>query len=921
MSEARLAAAAVSLWAKAEGTEGSRRVHPLLNHLVDVSACAELVWDRFLSRTTQRRFAECWNTSLDGARVYVALLAGLHDLGKAGPVFQGRLSDQRRLLADVGLCFPPGSLGVGANSRWPHGLITRVYLPDLLAGTFGDGVDILRSRRAYRLLADIVGGHHGFYPGAADVLDAQDGEAGGALLWSEVREFLFSRLVSELCDDRSVDLGQPLAQAEAIVLAAVTTVSDWVGSNTAFFGFTDPTLDTHSLLALSRARATAAFDSLAWYRWDPSPVLFAEQFAFTARPVQSAVEELTKECLGATLLIVEAPTGEGKTEAALHAATRLAAAGGQVGFYMGLPTQATSGQMLGRLIEFLDSSDSVDRQLQLLHGHAAFDERFEGLLAASPAGQQLVGGRGYGEDEDRPEHVPGKVLADGWFTYRNRGLLTPFGVGTVDQILLSVLPNRFFMLRLVGLTQKVVIVDEVHAYDIYMSDLLDRCLEWLAAVGTSVIVLSATLPTNRREELTASWRKGLGSDTGECLRASYPMVVKADSSGIRACPTEAARPRTVRINWCHPDGLIDLVCDAVDAGGCVALVCNTVAGAQKATQSLQHRLGLEQVTLVHARFPVRVRRSHEAMLESRFGRSSERPKRHVVVATQVIEQSLDVDFDAMFSDPAPVDLLLQRAGRLHRHVRCRPRSHGEPVLTVVNTGRTEQGTVDLGANDYIYERWVLLRTLHVLVGRDIVEVPGDVSGLVDYVYVDHDIPDGLSDADNRDWRDAKAAHDQQQAKDRDSATYRRIPPPGTGLLSLPKFTEGPLNEISDPLRLPSRLTLPSANVVPVFNIDSDYFLDPNGRQEFTLERSVYDRQGIIDVIAATIQVSSPRGYRAAMKIEAPSAWYRNAWLRDHRPLLLTRMEDDQWSVTVDGVRFRIDPDPATSLGLIIEAAS
>ena len=226
-------------------------------------------------------------------------------------------------------------------------------------------------------------------------------EVGGAYPWPEIRQFLYSLLVSELCGDLSAYLGQPLAQAEVLVLAAVVTVADWVGSNTGFFGYTDPTLDTHSLFSRSRERATAAFDYLAWHRWDPSPALFADQFAFPARPVQATVEELTEECSGATLLIVEAPTGEGKTEAALHAATRLASAGGQVGFYMGLPTQATSGQMLGRLIKFLDSSDPVDRQMQLLHGHAAFDERFSELLVASPAGQQPVGGCGYGEDEDR----------------------------------------------------------------------------------------------------------------------------------------------------------------------------------------------------------------------------------------------------------------------------------------------------------------------------------------------------------------------------------------------------------------------------------------------------------------------------------------------------------------------------------------
>jgi len=469
--------------------------------------------------------------------------------------------------------------------------------------------------------------------------------------------------------------------------------------------------------------------------------------------------------------------GEGKTEAAMLLADCWAARLGQQGCYFALPTQATSNQMFDRVRSFLARryrSDFVN--LQLLHGHAALSAEFQ--LMRQQGDKLLTLGEVYGEDEDQAS-----VAAAEWFTHRKRGLLAPFGVGTIDQALLAVLQTKHVFVRLFGLAHKTVIIDEVHAYDTYMSTLLERLLEWLAALGSSVVLLSATLPEAKRDALLNAYASGAGDEPsfGLSERVQYPrMSCVFPGRPIRTqhVPASPAGRKALRLEWTDrdPQALGAALRDALEAGGCAAVVCNTVARAQKLYTALKEffpRLdavdGQPELDLLHSRYMYGDREEREKRCLVRFGKPKttvgdpqvERPRRAVLVSTQIIEQSLDLDFDLMVTDLAPVDLMLQRSGRLHRH-EGRDRSAGlrEPVLWVCEPTEAADGVPVFGhegVDEYVYDAHVLLRSWFAIRDRESVRIPEDVSGLIEQVYGARPCPRELPASLAEVWRDSLQA--------------------------------------------------------------------------------------------------------------------------------------------------------------------
>ncbi|MHB1416581.1 MAG: CRISPR-associated helicase Cas3', partial [Chloroflexota bacterium] len=439
-----------------------------------------------------------------------------------------------------------------------------------------------------------------------------------------------------------------------------------------------------------------------------------------------------------TLAIVEAPMGEGKTEAGLLLAARLAARGGARGLYFALPTVATSNQMYERVRSHLAgwAGDGERVGLLLINGQAELSPQYAEALAQ----QRAPGNR----DPDDPIEV------DSWLLPRKRSLLSPYGVGTVDQAMMAALNVRHVTLRLLGLAGKVVLIDEVHAYDTYMSTVIDRLLAWLRALGASVVLLSATLPSARRRQLVAAFtgREAAATTADE----AYPLVTIADADADgpprRLAVSGVAAAKTVALER-RPDGEGEraanarYLVDRLGEGGCACWICNTVDEAQRCYMTLR-KVGAAlppdlrpEVLLFHARFPLERRQQIEKEVLGRFGPGGERPRRAVLVATQVVEQSLDLDFDLMATQLAPVDLLLQRLGRLHRHADTpRPAGLASPCLVLLEPPRGGDGGFAFGPYGYVYEPFVLLKTLLALQGLGTVEVPDAVRTLVEAVYDD-----------------------------------------------------------------------------------------------------------------------------------------------------------------------------------------
>lgn len=851
-------------WGKLDLTAPVPTFHPLICHLLDVAAVVETMWDEVVPPAMRARIASGLGLDESAARQWAAFLGALHDIGKLSPAFQLKAPGAEPRLSSAGLRSPQTHDGAAA----PHGTVTARVLPALLSGQLSVAPAV--AQRA----ATVVGGHHGVFPRAEDRQRlAVPGPQVGGDSWARARMQFVRALVKIL----EVPVNEPpgdLSVAAGMTLAGLVSVADWVGSNTDYFGHladwdaAPDELDVVEYAESARVRARSALASLGWTGWvgHSGAANFAALFPHIAgmNPMQTAVVDLATEMIGPALVIVEAPMGEGKTEAAFYLADRWASQG-QRGTYVALPTQATSNQMFQRLKSFLEARYPTERlNLQLLHGHASLLAEFQVLVrGARPFEPTAL----YAEAD--PPRESADIVAAEWFTHRKRGLLAPFGVGTVDQALLSVLQTRHAFVRLFGLANKTVVIDEVHAYDTYMSTLVDRLLEWLAALGSSVVLLSATLPRARTRELAAAYARGRGQQLAPAEPAGYPRVTGVTTQGVHSLSVGvSSRSRKtvhiVAVDW-DPAVFGARVQEALADGGCAAVVCNTVRRAQDVYLSLKTCFpttssdGEPELDLLHARFPFAERERRELRARARFGPVGPRPLRAVLVATQVIEQSLDLDFDLLVTDLAPVDLVLQRAGRLHRHSRSRPPSLQAPELWMAGLDGGSEGVPALDPGTLaVYDQHVLLRSWLALRGRkqlgQPIRVPDDIQNFVESVYDDsQDAPADLSEAARRLWDASRAAmllkrqHDRLEA---DKRAVRKPQDPGDIFEDFNSQLDEDEPGVHASLQALTRLTTPSVEIA-VLRLNEAWMTTIQGKPPLKVARQILCRslslahQGIV----------------------------------------------------------------------------
>jgi len=457
-------------------------------------------------------------------------------------------------------------------------------------------------------------------------------------------------------------------------LAGLAVLADWLGSNQSVFQYcSEPMslLNYWEVKALRRAGQAVEVAGIGNRVINPF-ISIRQQFYFikTPTPLQ-AYAQTVELAYKSQLFILEDVTGAGKTEAAMVLVHRLMAAGLANGLYVGLPTMATANAMYKRMAESYRSLYAGKELPSLVLAHGA--SRLSKDFCDSVALPQQDGDKNYEAGELSASAYCNHWLADS----RKKALLADVGVGTIDQALLGVLPARHQSLRLLGLTNKVLLVDEVHAFDPYMRSLLVALLQAHAAQGGSVILLSATLPYGFRSDLTKAFAQGAALPTPALEKqAAYPWVTQLNGERFQESPvaTRKSVERRVAVQRLESEGeAFDLIQQAVDHGWCVCWIRNTVKDARNAYQYLQDQPWLEpeKLTLFHSRYAMIDRQRVEADVLNRFGKTSTAIKRtgQILIATQVVEQSLDLDFDLMISDLAPIDLLIQRAGRLQRHIR------------------------------------------------------------------------------------------------------------------------------------------------------------------------------------------------------------------------------------------------------------
>lgn len=654
-------------------------------------------------------------------------LSALHDVGKITLGFQAKCPAW--LARPDAPKVSPGEIILTVTD---HALVSQVFLQKTLPC-------------AARLWAVAVGAHHGRPKGRNARLTSLESQAA----WAETHRKQLAQELSAIfgaLPDTSPDARFALHHSDLWLLAGLITVADWIGSNETWFA------PDHGLpLDAARQQARAALAQIGWPGGKLKATDFATAFAsgqsagFTPNAVQRDVAAATQ---APGIVIVEGPMGCGKTEAALFAAQQLIASGANHGIYFALPTQVTSNRIHKRIGAFLRNTLADAAPLRLAHGNAWLEDDFDLRMRPAFAEVDL-------EKEDDPRESTREARS--WFASAKQALLATYGVGTIDQALQGVVAVKHFFVRRFALAGKVVILDEVHSYDIYTGTLITALIRELVNLRCSVIILSATLTAERRRELLAA--AGINETV---TPTAYPLVTVGGETQCRhLTPESKARPPvSLRAAVIPEEETIAELIRRAEAGQHVLWIRNTVIEAQQSFRDIcgSIREGTVRVGILHSRFPFAQRQKAEAIWLRRLGpevrkrwqrrfdpqNSGINPKERgtILIATQVVEQSVDIDLDFIVSDLAPTDMLLQRLGRLWRHERPQ-RATAAPEFWVRLPEFPADANADalkksLGRSARVYAPYVLLRTMEVWRTRTEIHLPADIRPLLEKTYADPD---------------------------------------------------------------------------------------------------------------------------------------------------------------------------------------
>ena len=646
-------------WGKSDEKEGG--YHPLAHHAMDVAAVFERLIDQPVIRGRLERAAERKLHDIDCQRL--AAVVFLHDIGKLHPGFQAKAWPahlQRRPLRghlQEGWAF--FQLAVRNPAHPFHRILHE------LSGWGG----------ALEALIDASFAHHGRTVKLAPDPTLRDwGEGSAHYDWRREAEVMAGALRQWFPLAFAAGPEFPTAPRFHHLVAGFVALADWIGSDTRFFRYKAPFDASYSLTA--REVAASAVRTVGLDVGDqavvPVPSFGALTGGWTPNPTQAIVGEIDTE---ARLVILEAETGSGKTEAALLHFARLFAAGKVSGLYFAVPTRAAAAQLQKR----------VNSAMQAWLGGAAPEVVLAipgALLSGDFKGQKLPHWQVLWTDQHEPKH---RWSAE----HATRFLAARVAVGTVDQAMLGGLQVKHAHLRGSALSRSLLVVDEVHASDAYMTEVLKQLADEHLAVGGYALLMSATLGAKAR----TAWREEVLPDAATASATPFPAIwIPGQAAPLT--PDVASLPKNVRLNAVPTMDAEQTAAQAVAAarrGARVLVVRNTVAKAVETWLAVQ-QAGADQhlmqvaggPALHHGRFAAEDRALLDAAVEGVLGCEAWLGATGcIVIGTQTLEQSLDIDADLLITDLCPMDVLLQRIGRLHRHKLPRPTGFEEPRALVL----------------------------------------------------------------------------------------------------------------------------------------------------------------------------------------------------------------------------------------------
>ncbi|KMQ49500.1 CRISPR-associated protein Cas3 [Chitinispirillum alkaliphilum] len=765
-------------WGKTRVSEdGDLFYHLLPYHCLDVAAVGRIWLDN--NEKFVKNAAGAFGLSENAFTEWFLFFLSLHDLGKFSTRFQNLnkflLKQLQGIETDESYEPRHDQLGWVLYNKHLLNLLYNELFPDCKETVF---------KVLINTFASCFFGHHGLPPendmySGVKLYSTSDKESAYEFSIAMSEKFLTNESINEL---RAI-INLPKTERDAIKsnlkqeswsLAGLVTICDWIGSGDTFeFCSKEVDLTTYYNAALKTAEKAVRDAEIIGTRVSQFGGLehLFPSFADSPTPLQRLCNE-TDISEGPQLWILEDVTGAGKTEAALTLVSRILAHGGGDGCFVALPTMATSNAMYERMaaVYRLLFNDDKKPSLVLSHGSRYLSETFRNSYRDT-----FIGLPEDTEENESAEHEGVAHCAQWLGDSSKKSLIADCGVGTIDQILLGGLPVRYQNLRAFGMRRKVLVVDEVHAYDPYMLRHLENILAFHAASGGSAVLLSATLPQNIRKRFVDSFTEGLGGEELTLTEKNFPLVTTVGKKTLLEARADTRKElkRSVKIEFQdNVEELENLITESALSGKCVCWIRNTVTDVIDSYTKLcaTGKMDHDKLDLFHSRLALHDRLSVEKRILQHFGKESGATDRHgrVLIASQVVEQSLDLDFDILISDLAPIDFLIQRAGRLHRHLRdaqgnriqpdvCTDRS--DPVFFIHSPPATEKPKASWYKDQfpngcYVYkDTAVLWRSFEALKTKGALRMPEEGRDLIEAVYGEWQIetPPVFDIAENGSW--------------------------------------------------------------------------------------------------------------------------------------------------------------------------
>lgn len=682
-------------------------------HALDTAGIITKLYHEWLSDSIKKYMSQHLHLSNDDEQSdcancnFCRLLALLHDIGKITPAFQSRIAGNIENYSNILSYLQLNPHNMPEFRKSPHALAGQVILEEY---GFPEEISI------------IIGSHHGKSESSdcnIQLNKYRTNYFGDKGKQEQEWRSLWEKWIDYVLKDTGFVSVEHLPKPDVkiqMLLTGLLIMADWIASNTEYFPYTDiETVLNHQKI---QERLFQAWKILglpekweAELRYDLHE-FFQERFGFLPNTVQDSFMNIVSENYESGIYILEAPMGIGKTEAALAVAEILAGKSGASGIFFGLPTQATANGIFGRICDWTENLNTQKHAIRLAHGMTALNHEYQALF--------------HGTATDSGDE---SLIVHEWFEGRKQALLSDFVIATVDQFLLASLKQKHVMFRHLGLSGKVVIIDECHAYDAYMNIYLDHTLTWMGAYQVPVIILSATLPPKRRMELVKAYlnQRKMPEISQPCDAMAYPVLTWTNGTQIMQKKIQKDKSdKYISVMRIYESDLTALLLNKLSEGGCAGVIVNTVNHAQQLSRELSKKLPDFEIICFHSRFIATDRAETEKFLLKRVGKYSAPEERNklIVIGTQVLEQSLDIDFDYMITELCPMDLLLQRSGRLHRHDRIRPEKLKSPELTVLYPDEEHKNV--------IYSEWILHQTEKYL--PDYLSIPECIPELISKVY-------------------------------------------------------------------------------------------------------------------------------------------------------------------------------------------